>query len=811
MREMLLAALVVGPFSGVDIEHLTDTPILGTEPVVEVAGEDLLEHGEGMELQERDGQPVVVATDSDFYVEIQRELAAGEYSVVVEASAPNKGTDSFWVVVDGEQGDAPLTLPRESMDRRAGPAVIREPGQHSVRLILREGPGCTLRSVSLRRNVLEVPREPMLPELADQHPRMFFTADDIDRMRARLQDPVVQQYYSPAGPLDRDPPQFKPGQRNGGAFRRLPTYALSHVLEPSQEKLDRLLVWLEMAATYPHVGADLDAEYFMEGVALTYDWIYQDIPEDLRADLRELFSRQARHVYELSLNGRTGGGLSFQQNHYWFAHLSLVLASAAVYGEVPEAREWLAWAWDRTERIFITFSPDGGFHEGPAYWDFSMPTLYMLVDLYEQVTGLQVPWADQGLHGQAVFRFHHVYPGLRHSATLEDTTVPKGGPPIRLILWEAKRYQDPVVQGIAEVLNGGPSSTAYNLLWLDESLEPQSPTAAVPVAQYYPDIETAFARSSWRDGASYAVLVSRPLGGHLWAELCARYGLGGTGHNHPEQGHFVLFGRGEVLAHDPGYTYEKMTRNHNTILVDGQGQYGDGEMWPGPKPGRATITGFATEGGVTIIEADPSSAYPEELGLTRFDRTFVLAGRDLAVCHDRLAANQPRTFSWLLHHIGQAEEVAGGWRISRGEAQLGVMPLQPGEYEAESGRYLPDYVHPTRDHTPDEDAEIGLLELRSGPVQETTFLVPMLIGDAGDEPPEVVDLSAEGIDAVRVGETVVAFNRGESEMTVPLPDGRELRTDARTLVLTVRDGEQVTVELARDATTMEAVGRPGEG
>ncbi len=315
-------------------------------------------------------------------------------------------------------------------------------------------------------------------------------------MRARLHNKTVQQYYQPAGPLKSDPPRFKPDERNGGPFRNLPAYALSHILAPEQEKFDRLMVWLEMAATYPHVGADLDAEYFMEGIALTYDWLYDDLPESLRADVRELLCRQAQHVYELSLNGRTGGGLSFQQNHYWFAHLSLVLAAAAVYGEVPQARQWLAWTWDRCERIFTTFSPDGGFHEGPAYWDYSMPTLYMLVDLYEQLTGLRVPSADQGLPGQAVFRLHHMYPGMERTAPLEDTTINKVRPPTQLLLWEAKRYQDPVVMGIAKMLNPGPLGHAFHFLWLDEDVQPQEPTGVVPVAQYYPDIETAFARTS---------------------------------------------------------------------------------------------------------------------------------------------------------------------------------------------------------------------------------------------------------------------------------------------------------------------------
>ncbi|MGI5816519.1 MAG: DUF4962 domain-containing protein [Armatimonadota bacterium] len=807
MEGFLLAALVIGTFSGVDITNLMDTPILGGEPVIEYVGEELAEHGEGFTLDEHDGQAAILTTERDFHLTFERELEPGSYSLVVEASAPNRGSDSYWIVVDGEQISQPITPTVDAMTERAGGFRVDEAGRHTFGIVLREAPGSIIRSVRLRRNTVDPPREPMLPEMAAQHPRMLFTADDIPAMRERLQDERVREFYQPAGVLTRTPPPFRPGERNGGAFRQLPAYALSHVLEPSPEKLAALIGWLEVATTYPDCGVDLDAEYFAEGVALTYDWLYHELPEDLRARVRDTLCRQASVVYEASLAGHSGGGLSFQQNHYWFAHLALILSASAVYGEVPEAHDWLGWGWDRAERTFLSFSPDGSFHEGPAYWDFSMPTLYMLVSLYEQLSGVGVPWADTGLQGQAVFRFHHVFPDMQHSAALEDTSFPKGLPPRHLLLWEAKRYSDSVAQGIADLLNPGPSTSAFNFLYLDETLEPADPSETVPLAQYYRDVEMGFARTSWDEDATYAVLISRPLGGHLYAELCDRYSIGGTGHNHPAQGHFVLYGRGEVLAHDPGYTYEKRTRNHNTILVDGEGQFGDGEMWPSPKPGRATITGFVSDGDVTIIAADPSSAYPGELGLTRFDRTFVLAGPDLAVVHDRLEADEPRTFSWLLHHIGEAEQMGEGWRIVRNDAQLGLVPLEPASPISEGTRYLPQYVHPTRDLTPGEDAEIGMIELKTEPVAEATFLVPLLVGDAGDELPDVERIGDEGFDGVRTGETVVAINRGTGPMTVPAPWGESVQTDARAVVLTVRDGRRVVVELPTNSIAAGAGAR----
>ena len=788
-------ATAIGPYSGVSLDTLTDTPMLVREDIMAAAGEELLKHGEGMQVEERDGETVVV-TQEGFFLGFEADLAAGEYGFFVEAMGTTRGNDSYWLEVDGERTDVPFTIPVDVMGERIMRLSVTEKGPHRIRLVLREGPGSVLKRACLVSTSLKMPRPPMREELLGKHPRLLFTAQDLDALRARLEDERVRRFYSPPGILTRKPPEFQPGKRNGGRFRGLGSYALGYVLKPDEEQLAAIVEWLEMATTYPHVGVDLDAEYFIEGVALTYDWLYEHIPEDLRGRVRDTIARQCKRVFKASLGGRTGGGLSFQQNHYWFAHLSLALGAAAICGEVPEAEEWLAWAWDRYERIALSFGPDGGFHEGPSYWDFSMPTLYLYTDLYEWCTGLRAPSLDKGLSGQAEFRLHHMFPGLTASAPLEDSRVPQGTPATRLLLWEAKRFHDPVAMGIAELLNRGPSTDRFNLLWLDETLESQDARQEVAPAKRYADIETVFARTSWEDDATSAAFVCRPMGGHMYAELCKRYAIGGTGHNHPEQNHFILFGRGELLADDPGYTYEKLTRNHNTVLVDGKGQYGDGEMWPRPNPGRAHITHFATEGDVTIVTGDATLAYPPELGLTRFERTFVLAGRDLVVVYDRLAAKEARTFSWLLHHRGTIAEGEHKWTIVRGNAQLVVAPVAPEAFAGEMSTYRPQYVHPTRDLTPKKDPDINLLELKATPATQATFLVPLVIGDAGSAAPEVKHVRGEACDGVQVGEILVMFNRGEGEMTVKLPWGEEMSTEARALVARVADGERQVVTCA---------------
>ncbi|MFC1718461.1 DUF4962 domain-containing protein [Candidatus Poribacteria bacterium] len=797
---MLESVSSTGPFSGVSLNDLTDTPMLSRSMVFQASGHQLLAIGGGMKSsQGHDGEQVAI-TQEGFFIEFEAQLNAGRYAFAVQANAPDGGSDSYWLLVDGEQIDQSIAPPVGTMGKRSVAVRVTETGKHRFRLVLRESPGSVIRQVELYHTTNKMPSAPMQKELLDKHPRIFFTADDLESMKVRLKNERVRHFYTPSRVLTRKPPAFNPGGRNGGSYRGLGSYALGYLLEPDDGNLKPILEWLEMATTYPHCGVDLDAEYFIEGIALTYDWLYDYIPDDLRARVRDTIARQCRQVYEASLHGRTGGGLSFQQNHYWYAHLSLALGAAVLCGELPEAEVWLAWSWDRFERIALSFSPDGGFHEGPSYWDFSMPTLYLYTDLYEWCTGLQVSVADEGLTGQARFRFHHLYPGLSSSAALEDSGARIGQPRVSLLLWEANRFRDTAAMGMADLLESGPEWLCWNFLWLDEELESRDPLKAVALSEYYPDIETAFARTDWKDDATYLAFISRPLDGHKWAELCAEFDLGGTGHNHPAQNHFVLFGRGEVLAADPGYTYEKKTRNHNTVLIDGEGQYGDGEMWPRPTPGRARITQFVTQGDITIAVGDATSAYPESLGLTLFERTLVLAGRDLVVIYDRLVSEQARTFSWLLHHYGELSEGDDIWTVKRNSAQLGISVVLPEQFKAEVSTYRPQYIHPTRNLTPKE-ADIGLLELKAGPATETTFLVPLIVANVGQELLKAQDISTNTCYAIRVGGIVVAFKSREAAMTVQLPWGENFETDANVLVARLLNGEHQVVTMLKESTT----------
>ncbi len=734
-----------------------------------------------------------------FALTLAADVQPGRYLLVVECEATTVGNDSLWVEVDGERSPQPMTLPRDRVGEARAGLTIARPGQHAIKLVLREGSGMFLERVTLTQVKVDPGRAAMVAGRAP-HPRLLFTAADLPALRERAATKLGKLSYQPASASQPKPPAYDPQKRTAGSYRALASIAFAEVLDPQPQRMETILRWLEEALKFETWGLgstadlDLDAEYMMEGLALTYDWLHDRLPADLRDRLRANLAHHCDILYEASLAGRTGGGQAFQQNHFWFAHLALGLGAAAIWGEDPRAEEWLAWTWDRFERVFLTLGADGGFHEGPGYYDYSMPTLFTMIDLYEQLSGLRIPDGDDGLAKSAVFRFHHFVPGLGETVPLEDTKLRHGRPARWVFEWLASRYDDPVSQGMVTALTDSPNSHYRQLLALDAVLEPVDPLTRLPLAQTYDDVDTAFARTSWQPDATMLAFVSRAMGGEKYAALCAKYRLEGTGHNHPAQNHFVLWSHGELLATDPGYTYEKRTANHNTILVDGQGQYADGEMWPRANPGRADIIGFTTAGEVTILTGEAAGSYPAELGLQRFERTICLLGPNLVVIHDRLQAAEPRAFQWrqLFQGVGQVGE--SGATITVGEAQAVLHAALPAESTIALSERTPRFVHPTRDHTP-ENAQFQVLELTSPKLREADFLVVEQLGAKGAPATAPKVVRTAEYEAVSVAGAVVIFSRSGQPVTVAGIMDQAIQCTADVTVL--RDGQRVEHRLRR--------------
>jgi hypothetical protein len=177
----------------------------------------------------------------------------------------------------------------------------------------------------------------------------------------------------------------------------------------------------------------------------------------------------------------------------------------------------------------------------------------------------------------------------------------------------------------------------------------------------------------------------------------------GGGHGHPDVNSFQIYAYGKWLAIDPSYERPKWTRNHNTVLVNGKGQLGEGQTW---FDRRAVLAARATSAILKVehrpaydyVLGDALSIYPAAAGLTRYRRHFIFLRPDYIVVVDELAANRPSRFEWLMHAEETLEKRGeASFLVRNGGVAMDVEFLLPEGLEAmASDRLLTAAARPTQ-------------------------------------------------------------------------------------------------------------------
>ena len=229
-------------------------------------------------------------------------------------------------------------------------------------------------------------------------------------------------------------------------------------------------------------------------------------------------------------------------------------------------------------------------------------------------------------------------------------------------------------------------ATAF--LWFNPKIEPVSLDQIAPY-HYFSDQDVITWRSGWdADATSYLFRCGPPLG-HKAAEKLARIKdwRMNCGHVHPDIGAFWIYAKGAYLAVDTGYTAEKWTADHNTLLVDGKGQGMDGTYHndlgiPYESFDKAKITeqflcpeyGFAT--------GEFGGVYERQVKNVGLRRSLLMTKRWLLVVDDMKTAT-PSTLTWLCHSLAEFQKIDSAYVARQEKASLAVVPLAPKSLEIE--------------------------------------------------------------------------------------------------------------------------------
>jgi len=428
-----------------------------------------------------------------------------------------------------------------------------------------------------------------------QHPRLFLTPETITRLRTEINGSRKQHWDSLRRVADQQarskPPVYDVAirkndpeqlwQRNVG--NAMPTLAIAYLLTGDAKYKTAAQDWALASCSYPtwggpkYDGGDLAAGHQLFGLAMVYDWLYNDLDPQVRQTIHDTLLTRGRVMFKAT-DPKTGRYWrdSWLQNHMW-VNLTGLTAAALAIEEEPETAAWIEVARDKFRRTEDALGPDGASHEGAGYWTYGVEYLLKFwqisADIWKE--DLKSPWWAK----TALYRLYIGVPreSWTHGNTIADiadcTRTDYYGPDYQLFNL-AHRFHDPYAQWLGlEVEQARVTAEIapfLNLLWYDPQIQPKPPTD-LPTLHHFDDIGLVCARSDWSGKESLLVFKCGPPAGH--DEVKKAFARDpGFGHVHPDANHFVIFGNGQWIIQDDGYRW-KQTGQHNTLLVDGYGSW----------------------------------------------------------------------------------------------------------------------------------------------------------------------------------------------------------------------------------------------
>jgi hypothetical protein len=496
-----------------------------------------------------------------------------------------------------------------------------------------------------------------LATLRQPHPRLIALDSDIARIRNLIAtDPLVKDSYNAlrrqADSLLSQPPveYVLIGPRlldkSRTALERMYTLGLVYRIERDKKYFDRALQELHAVAAFKdwHPAHFLDTAEMTHAVAIGYDWLYADLtPEDrklIRTAIVEKGIDAALPLYRTKKSWTT-------VHHNWnqVCNGGITIGALAVAEDEPKkAREVLSDSVASIQLAMNSYAPDGGWAEGPGYWDYATAyTVYYLAALQSALGntfGLtKLPGSDQA----GAFRVYFQGPA---GGTFNYADAHSGYGRSPEMFWLARQFDNPVYAwdeiGKMTKLKG----SATDLIWYQT--KQQNPVEAKwPLTRVFTGVNVAFLRSDWLDPKAF------------WMGI--KGGDNKANHSHLDLGSFVMEAKGVRWAEDLGsddynigdyfgklrFTYYRLrTESHNTVLIDNQNQDTKAE---------APMTGQGT--GVSI---DLTGAYPGKL--RRETREVALENGNRFLIRDRIeAAGEPVDAVWGM--VTMADVEAHGNRV----------------------------------------------------------------------------------------------------------------------------------------------------
>ena len=435
-----------------------------------------------------------------------------------------------------------------------------------------------------------------------QHPRLLTSAAELealrrsldeDPLRRRLADTVTHQadLMLDAEPITRTLTGRRLLGQSRRCVQRVLTLAMAYQLTQDLRYARRAEQELLAAARFRDWNPShfLDVAEMTFALAVGYDWLYDQLGEAARKEIREAIVKKG---VALPWTTRHTGWVKSQNNWGQVCHAGLTAGALAVMEHEPDlAARTVHNALENVTHSMAAYAPKGSYPEGPGYWAYGTGYNVLLIGVLESALG-----TDFGLSRAPGFDRTGQYPSLACGPSGLFFNYADGGAgrgPQPFLFWFAARFdrpdwllgeQDLLSKELAALAkrrseSGGGRFLPLALLWLTDT--PQDSQIQMPL-HWSGEGETPITihRSSWTDpnasfvgfkgGSPSANHGQMDIGSFVLDADGVRWALdlGAEGYHAIESRGLNLWDRKQDS--DRWTIFRQSNHGHNTLVIDGE-------------------------------------------------------------------------------------------------------------------------------------------------------------------------------------------------------------------------------------------------
>ncbi|MFO7946988.1 MAG: DUF4962 domain-containing protein [Armatimonadota bacterium] len=601
-----------------------------------------------------------------------------------------------------------------------------------------------------------------MKEMSGVHPRLYLTAEKLAELRHAAGSThqhlweEVQEHADRV--VKRGPREFEKQDKEGeqlwqrGMGNDMPYLAMAYIISGNRTYLQACEDWALASCSYSTWGSgardgkDLAAGHQLFGLAMIYDWCHDDLSPETRQTILDCLKSCGNIMFEAAKGSGWWDG-AYLQNHLWVNVCGLAAAGLAIYDEHPEAGNWVGTARAKFQRTMDALGPDGASHEGYGYWEYGVEYMLKFMHLSRQLLDEDMFdnqwWRNTAKYGLYCALPRDAWDEGRRIVNIADCPLYHWYGPDYLLRKLAAEYDDGYAQWLADRVDeadvDSPQARWLNLVWYDPDVEP-TPPDDLPTMHHFDDMEIVSCRTGWSGDETMVFFKCGPYIGH--EAIDEFFSDPGGGHVHPDANHLLIFANNDFVLRDDGYR-PKWTGHHNTLMIDGSGQLGEGKMWlQGAEQLRAKAHPkiLAAESHETFhyIVGDATEAYAEDCGLQQFIRHVIFMKPNVVIVADDITCEGTHDLE-LRFHPGpeEAQQDGSAYMCTTEDTVMRFEPLTTRGVEVAAKMIAGQARHGGEI----EDFTIQLKKNGS----EWRNVTAVTWADAGEEPPQVqVESSGDG-------------------------------------------------------------------